>query len=134
MVSFPDLLDESRLWPWAGVALGDATTYLLHVSLKALAVEKELAGVRFWGKISTTSSKGDYFVAESLTPRAGNPATTRQQRLALEGCEGANKHTFFVSASPGAPNSWVALPHVTAAQLAVAQQVRVWVAPRREGS
>ena len=131
VVSFPDLLDESRLWAWAGVALGDATTYLLHVSIKALAVEKQLANARFWGKVSTMAKSssgapaaGDYFVVECLTSVDQNPATSREQRLAMEGCEGANKYTYYVSLSPGAPDTWIALPHVTAGQLAVAQQIR----------
>lgn len=113
-VSFPDVLDESRMWSWGGVGFGDETTYLLHLGLKALATEKSLS-VRFWGKIATRG--GDYFVAESKTK--ANPAVGRLARLVLEGTEGPNKYTYWVTKAPGPANSWQALPHVTTAQLEV---------------
>ena len=119
MVRFPDLLDEARLWAWAGVGFGDATTYLLHLGLRALAVEEQLM-VRFWGKVATRS--GDYYIAEARTK--ANPATTRAERRVMEGREGANKYTYYVTKSPGPAASWAVLPHVTVAQLAAAQRVR----------
>ena len=42
----------------------------------------------------------------------------------MEGREGANKYTYYVTKSPGPAASWAVLPHVTVAQLAAAQRVR----------
>jgi hypothetical protein len=118
-VKYPDLMEESNLWQWGGVSLGDTTTYLLQLGLKRLAVEKKLQ-VRFWGKIATRS--GDYFIAQSLTKT--NPSKGRDARMVMEGIEGPNKYTYFVSKEPGGSNTWTQLPFVTAKQLQVAQKVR----------
>jgi radial spoke head protein 4A len=58
----PNLLEESKLFEWAGIYLGKDDTYLLYKSLIKLGIAKAVKSIRFWGKI--TSSKKDYFVAE----------------------------------------------------------------------
>jgi radial spoke head protein 4A len=118
-VSFPDLMDESRLWQWGGVDFGDVTTSLLQLGLKQLACEQRLQ-IKFWGKIATRS--GDYYIAQSLTKV--NPSVGREARMVMEGTEGPNKYTYWVSTQPGGANTWTQLPFVTAAQLAVAQKIR----------
>jgi len=118
-VSFPDLMDESRMWQWGGVGFGDVTTSLLQLGLKQLACEQKLQ-LRFWGKIATRS--GDYFIAQSLTKI--NPSVGREARMAMEGTEGPNKFTYWVATEPGGANTWTQLPFVTPDQLAVVQKIR----------
>mmetsp|Transcript_35537 Transcript_35537/g.80173 ORF Transcript_35537/g.80173 Transcript_35537/m.80173 type:complete len:532 (-) Transcript_35537:334-1929(-) len=118
-IKFPDLMDESQLWAWANVSLGETATYVVQLGLRQLAAAHKLH-LRFWGKVHTRS--GDYFLAEARTKE--NPAKSRPERIVMEGTEGPNKYTYYVSKSPGGADTWQALPHVTPRQLVVAQQTR----------
>ena len=101
----------------AGVGLGDEASYLLMLSLKALAVAKS-GGVRFWGKLATQS--GDYFVAEM----ANTEFPEDNDVLQMESTDGPNKYTYYVSKSPSGGDSWTALPNVTPAQIVAARQIK----------
>lgn len=115
----PNLPEQAALFEWAGVSLGRENMYLLYLSLKQLAAAKS-APMRFWGKLVTRD--GDYYVAETKT--AENPAEELEARLQMEGTEGPNKYTYFVSKSPSDAASWKELPHVTPDQIVVARQIR----------
>ena len=65
------------MWQWAGVGFGEEETYRLYLSLKGLAVSKDIA-VRFWGKMITRG--GDYYVAESRTPKEVIPSSGGRRR------------------------------------------------------
>lgn len=112
-----DLLGEATMLRHAGLSLGDEGTFLLLLSLKALAVARG-GEVRFWGKLVTRS--GDYFVAEMPTVEFPDDNDV----LKMEGTNGPNKSTYFASKSPSDAGSWQALPHVTPAQIVVARQVK----------
>jgi radial spoke head protein 4A len=112
-----DLLADASMWKYAGFGIGEEATYLMLLSLKALAVSKG-AEVRFWGKLVTRS--GDYFIAETKTTEFPEDIT----KFEMEGTDGPNKYTYLVSKSPSDAASWVELPHVTPAQIVAARQIK----------
>lgn len=58
----PDLLNDSKIFQYAGVGFGDSESLLLMKSLKQLAVTSGAESVRLWGKI--LGSDKDYYIAE----------------------------------------------------------------------
>ena len=47
----PNVIDEARMFEWAGVSFGEEETYKLSKSLKRLAILSGASRLRFWGKI-----------------------------------------------------------------------------------
>jgi len=47
----PDVVEEARLFEWAGLSFGDDETYRLSKSLRRLALLSGASRLRFWGKI-----------------------------------------------------------------------------------
>ncbi|GMI32439.1 hypothetical protein TrRE_jg4778 [Triparma retinervis] len=117
-VPAPDLMKDATLYKWAGVSFGDTETYMLNLSLKKFceSLDGGYEAVKFWGKIITRD--GDYFVCYGKTPEDPEEMDATK----MEGKDGANKYTYFVTKSPSSP--WVALPNVTMAQIVTAGKIR----------
>jgi radial spoke head protein 4/6 len=58
----PDLLNDVKVFQYAGVGFGDNETIMLMKSLKNLSLSTGAANVRLWGKIHGTEK--DYYIAE----------------------------------------------------------------------
>ncbi|KAJ3222575.1 Radial spoke head protein 4 A [Clydaea vesicula] len=58
----PDIMELSKLWEWGGVSFGQDETFVLSLSIKKLALEKNLKSVRLWGKIFGLQS--NYIIVE----------------------------------------------------------------------
>uniref|UniRef100_A0A7S1UB83 Radial spokehead-like protein n=1 Tax=Phaeomonas parva TaxID=124430 RepID=A0A7S1UB83_9STRA len=117
--ALPDLMDLARMFELAGVSFGAEETFRLALSLKTLAEKNADAGYesfRFWGRVETRA--GYFYVAEAPTV----DEIEIEDAAKMEGAEGANKYTYFVTPSSSA--DWTKLPHVNAAQLVVAQKLR----------
>ena len=60
----PDLLNDIKIFQYAGVGFGDNESILLMKSLKALSLLTGATNVRLWGKIQGTER--DYYIAEGV--------------------------------------------------------------------
>jgi hypothetical protein len=60
----PDVVEEGRLFEWAGLSFGDDETYRLSKSLRRLALLSGASRLRFWGKIY--GNQKDYLVVEGV--------------------------------------------------------------------
>lgn len=115
---FQDLLEDGRMWEAAGVSFSPEESYRLGLSLKALAVSKNVS-MSFWGKLVTRS--GDYYVAQALR----DPEDLGEvDKDVMEGTDGPNKYQYFVSKAPTGPKSWTKLPPVTPKQCVIARQIK----------
>lgn len=102
----PNLLEESKLFEWAGVYLGKDDTYLLYKSLIKLGIAKAVKSIRFWGKI--TCSKKDYFVAEGQVEAGEEPELPANWEPKGTG---VNKNTYWVTND--LLGEWTELPVVS---------------------
>lgn len=112
LVKFPDLLDESNMFEWAGISFGKGEIYRLYLSVKKLAesLPEGVEKLRFFGKISTRSVP--YYIVEGLCSDDEDGIDEMKQ----EGKNGANKYSYWVSQSIES-STWVKLPNVTMEQI-----------------
>lgn len=47
----PDIVEEARMFEWAGLSFGEDEVYKLSKSLRRLALFSGASKLRFWGKI-----------------------------------------------------------------------------------
>ena len=47
----PDIIEESRMFEWAGLSFGEDEVYKLSKSIRRLALLSGASRLRFWGKI-----------------------------------------------------------------------------------
>jgi len=62
----PNMMEQSKMFEWAGINFGEETIYLIQKSLKRLAQTSSASPLRFFGKIFGT--KKDYWVAQGQLP------------------------------------------------------------------
>ncbi len=58
----PNIVEEARLFEWAGISFGEEETHKLAKSIRRLALLSGASQLRFWGKIY--GSQRDYWVVE----------------------------------------------------------------------
>ena len=58
----PDLLENQKVFEWAGISWGEAETFRLQKSLAKLAADSSAENLKFWGMIKGTQA--DYYIAE----------------------------------------------------------------------
>lgn len=142
----PNVIESSRFFEDAGVGLGRNETLRVALALKALAAEKPLRSVRFWGKIFGT--KMNYVVAECEWQEGEEPqpeeaadedaaddeeepegwAPPKSKFVAPPAApaeeygQGVNKKVYFVCNEPGGP--WELLPNARPECIAVARQIK----------
>eukprot|EP00742_Colponemidia_sp_Colp-10_P000571 GILJ01000625.1.p1 GENE.GILJ01000625.1~~GILJ01000625.1.p1 ORF type:complete len:473 (+),score=96.00 GILJ01000625.1:42-1421(+) len=114
----PDVMEEARLFEWAGIGLSTEDVYRLLLSLRKLASDSSAKSLRFWGKV--TGLCRDYIVAEGLLDEVGE-ADSENPAVEPRGV-GANKYRYWVCHAVG--ESWVELPDTTPQQLNVARKIR----------
>lgn len=118
-VTFPDLMDDSNLFEWAGISFGRSETYRLYLSIKKFSetLGAEVERLRFFGLIKTRGAP--YYVVEGLTAEDEEGVDEAEQ----EGRSGANKYTYWVTQSVES-NVWVQLPNVTCKQVVIARKFK----------
>jgi len=91
----PDLINDAKIFQWAGVGFGDNETLLLMKSLKQLANTSGAGNIRLWGKIHGTEK--DYYIAEGTSE--GNQLEEAPENFEARG-SGVNKFVYWASNSP----------------------------------
>lgn len=117
-----DYTEESHYLEWAGVSLGRAASFRLHLALKHLAAKYPVKGLRFWGKVFGRSA--DYYIAEGTmeAEEAEEDAKDALGHTVQKTGEGPNRWTYFVCHDVG--GEWTRLPNVTPHQVVVARKIR----------
>jgi hypothetical protein len=64
-----DVINEAKVWEWAGVSFGEYELMLLHKSIKMHSLTAKADQVRLWGKIR--GSERDYYVLEGTIGTGG---------------------------------------------------------------
>lgn len=110
----PNLQEEAEMLEWAGVNFGEETTYLLHHSLKRLAIMSGADSVAFCGKVFGT--KNDYWVASGKLDKAEEKVD--DIKFEQRGT-GVNRLVFWVTTN--LLSDWIQLPdahpdHIVAAR------------------
>lgn len=88
----PDIVEESRMFEWAGLSFGEEETYKLSKSIKRLAQLSGASKLRFWGKIYGSSK--DYWVVEGVLDI---PEEEHSNYFQEKRSEGVNKLVYWVS-------------------------------------
>jgi len=60
----PNIVEEQRMFEWAGVVFGEEEVMRLSKAIKRLALLSGASQLRFWGKVYGTQK--DYWVAEGV--------------------------------------------------------------------
>ena len=118
----PDLLEESKVWQWAGIGFGQQELYRLQKSLKTLAKDTGANWIRFFGVVKGTDK--DYFVAEGdyAGEEGGEDGPERPPEFEAKG-SGVNKYTYWVtSCSTG---KWEILPDLEPKDIAASRSIKV---------
>ncbi|KAG5505237.1 hypothetical protein JIQ42_07444 [Leishmania sp. Namibia] len=131
---FESVAEQNKYWTAAGCGLADEEAFLLDRSITNLAMEKHLQDIKFFGKIFGTHS--DYFVLRTRryveegetvyveTNKMGKPPRKKGvvPVQAEPGFVGANRYTFWVTASPS--DKWEKLPDITPQQINAARETK----------
>lgn len=102
----PNLLEEMKLFEWAGVYFGKDETYLLYKSLIKLGIAKAVKNIRLWGKINCSGK--DYYVAEGAVE--GGEEQEIPPHWEPKGT-GVNKNTYWVTTN--ILGEWTELPIIS---------------------
>lgn len=118
----PDLLQDAKLFEWAGIGFGEIETYRIHKSLKKLAQETGAGNIRFFGKISGTEK--DYYIAEGTLEGGdeGDEGAEKPVDFEPRGT-GVNKFVYWVTDSP--LEKWIKLPDLAPADIKAARSIKV---------
>ena len=124
-----DVMYERTLFECAGVGLSSDESYRVYVSLVQLQKSKDLASVRFFGKV--LGAPGDYYVAEGVyntppEPEEGyEPPPPPPGAPVEESGVGCNKYVYFAANDPS--GTWTALPDVTPQQIVCSKRIRKYL-------
>jgi radial spoke head protein 4A len=125
-----DVMYERTLFECAGVGLSPDETYKVYASLVALQKSKDLASVRFFGKM--LGAPGDYYIAEAVynTPPEpeegdGEPPPPPPGAPVEETGVGCNKYVYFAATDPA--GEWAVLPDVTPQQIVMSKKIRKYL-------
>lgn len=88
----PDVVEESRIFEWAGLSFGEDETYKLSKSIRRLALLSGASRLRFWGKIY--GSKKDYLIVEGILDI---PEEEKSNYFQEKRGDGVNKLVYWVS-------------------------------------
>lgn len=99
----PDIIDEARIFEWAGVSFGEDEVYKLSKSLRKLAILSGASKLRFWGKIYGRVK--DYWVVEGVLDIAEEENSNYFQE---KRGEGVNKLVYWVA--DNILEDWIQLP------------------------
>ena len=122
----PDLLEEAKVWQWAGVGFNQQELYRLQKNLKTLAKDTGANFIRFFGVIKGTTqdyyvAEGDYAGGDEAAEGEGEPAE-RPADFEAKG-SGVNKFTYWVSSS--STGKWTILPDIEPKQLNASRAIKV---------
>lgn len=124
-----DLIFERSLFECAGVGLSTDETYKVYASLVALQKSKDLASVRFFGKV--LGAPDDYYIAEAVYNTPPEPEEGEEPPPPPPGAPveetgtGCNKYVYF--AANDVSGEWTALPDVTPQQIVQSKKIRKYL-------
>jgi hypothetical protein len=113
----PNIVDEQRMFEWAGVVFGEETVVRLSKAVKRLAILSGASHLRFWGKIYGTQK--DYWIVEGLLDTQEEERQSYDQE---KRGEGVNKHVYWVN--DNILEDWVQLPDLLPEHLQVARMIK----------
>ncbi|CDW87426.1 UNKNOWN [Stylonychia lemnae] len=113
----PDVIEEARLFEWAGISFGEDETYRLQKSLRRLALLSGASRLRFWGKIF--GSQKDYLIVEGILDIAEEEKKNYSQE---KRGEGVNKIVFWVT--DNLLEDWIQLPDAMPEHIQVAKMIK----------
>lgn len=87
-----DLVEDMKMFEWAGIAIGVEETFRLQKSLRRHAAISGATELRFWGKIHCTLN--DYWILEGELLE--NEETEVPREVETRG-EGVNKKVYWVT-------------------------------------
>lgn len=118
-VKFPNLVEDSNLFEWAGISLSNGDLFRLYLSIKKLSesLPGDVERLRFFGRISTRTLP--YYIVEGVSPEEEEGVKDTEQ----EGKSGANKYAYWVTQNFESAK-WVKLPNVTMAQVVASRQFK----------
>lgn len=88
----PDIVEESRLFEWAGLSFGEDEIYKLSKSIRRLALLSGASQLRFWGKIY--GSQKDYWIVEGTLEI---PEEEKNDYWQEKRGEGVNRLVYWVT-------------------------------------
>lgn len=120
-----DVINEAKVWEWAGVSFGEYELMLLHKSIKMHSLTAKADQVRLWGKIR--GSERDYYVLEGTIGTGGGEEGAEEGGAPTDGGmeargTGVNKYTYWVTNSP--LDAWVMLPDLKPQDILNARQIK----------
>jgi radial spoke head protein 4/6 len=132
--TFESVSTQNKYWTAAGCGMAEGEAFLLDRSITNLAIEKNLVDIKFAGKIF--GIHGDYFVLRTrryvetgekvYVETNAMPKPLRKKGVVPvqpePGFVGANRYTFWVTATPSA--AWVKLPDVAPQQITAARKIK----------
>ena len=113
----PNVMDEARIFEWAGISFGEEETYKLSKALKRLATLSGASRLRFWGKILGVNR--DYWVIEGVLDAAEEERSHWSQE---KRGEGVNKLVYWVN--DNLLEDWIQLPDVTPHHIVAARLIK----------
>jgi len=119
----PNLVEEAAYFACAGVGLGPEETYRVFASLHALQQAKQLATVRFFGKVLGSCGR-DYYICEATYVSDPEPAEDAPEPPADMEARGTGVNTYSYFATNDPASDWTELPLVLPAQLLAAAKIR----------
>jgi radial spoke head protein 4A len=128
-VPIPDLMAEASLLSWAGFGLSQEEMYIWTLSIQALATDKELQNVRFWGVVRGTAK--DYYVVEAKLEEYPEEEGAEDSKKEAMGT-GANECLYYVANS--ATGEWTQLPAVDPSHIILATQMKRFFTGNLEAS
>lgn len=104
--NMPDIINEAKVWEWAGISFGEYELMLLVKSIQKLSKDSGATQLRLWGKIRGTQK--DYYVVEgSLAGGEEEGGGGEVEGMEARGT-GVNKFVYWVTNSP--IDEWKMLP------------------------
>lgn len=113
----PDIIDEARIFEWAGVSFGEDEVYKLSKSLRRLSILSGASKLRFWGKIYGRVK--DYWIVEGVLDIAEEESSNYFQE---KRGEGVNKLVYWVA--DNILEDWIQLPDVHPDHIQLARMIK----------
>ena len=121
MVYIPNLLEERRIFEWAGLGFSQEDCYLLQKNLKKLAKDSEAKnGIKLWGVIYGTQK--NYIIIEGYTDQTAEK-TEGDPNPEIE-TKGSGTNVFSYWVTDRIDGTFVLLPEVTPLQIREARNIK----------
>jgi radial spoke head protein 4A len=114
------LINDVKVFEWAGVGFSEYEALLLMKSLKQLASTTAANNIRLWGKILGTEK--DYYIAEGSWEGGVDEEAEKPADFEARG-SGVNKFVYWVTNNP--LEAWTLLPDLYPKDIQAARDIKV---------